>query len=112
MDYGNLGTISATPTTFVYKGVRFAFSPDKGLTFKSGQTSVRMKLGPRPNPWLRVYLNGEDIGTFSTDREVAYVEVIPKLRQIIAFGTEAWAAEDIKRTAKRVATRQKTVNDL
>jgi hypothetical protein len=111
LNYSYLGFISATPTAFAYKGVRFTFSPKEGLSFKSGKTSVRMVLEDRPY-FVKVYLNGSDVGDFSPNRVVGGPEPTPKLRQVVDFGVEAWAAELVERQAKRVAANQKAVDDL
>ena len=108
--------ISATPTAFVYKGTRFAFSPAKGLSFKSGATSVRMTLDPTgayEHLSVTVYLNGDKIGSFTHDVETVWgAKMTPKLREVVEFGVEAWTAEEAKRKAKRKVDRQKAIDSL
>jgi hypothetical protein len=111
MDSPMLTDIAAKPTTFVYQGVRFAYSPGKGLSFRSGSVSVRM-VDPSTDAvyrFLDVYLDGRYLGSFSKNSSTANASPTPKLWQTVRLGIDAWAAENEKRSAANAAARQKSI---
>jgi len=106
-----LTDISSKPTTFVYQGVRFAYSPAKGLSFRSGSVAVRM-VDPSTDAayrFLDVYLDGRFIGSFAKNSSTASPSPTPKLWQTVRLGIDAWAAENEKRFAAKAAARQKGI---
>ena len=111
MDSPMLRDIASSPTTFVYQGVRFAYSPAKGLSFRSGSVAVRM-VNPSTDTAYRsldVYLDGRYIGSFSKDSSTASPSPTWKLWQTVRLGIDAWAAENAKRVAANEAARVKAI---
>jgi len=111
MDSPMLRDIASKPTTFLYQGVRFAYAPGKGLSFRSGSVAVRM-VDPSSDTAYRsldVYLDGRYIGSFSKDSSTASPSPTPKLWQTVRLGIDAWAAENEKRAAANEAARQRGI---
>jgi len=107
-----LRDISTKPTTFTYQGVRFAYSPEKGLTFRSGKVTVRMVKQRPVFDSVAVHLDDRYVGVFSKTFSTAKPDPTPKLWQVVRLGIDAWVSEWEKRTAASDAARQESIDRL